>query len=1731
MQTYRKSVVPMLATLFLTVAALTLSAQPRIAYIIPDIGAENMNTAVEIIAEENATGTFGTDNFYTNNPGDAVRVEATGPRAADIVVGPLVVSWNGRVISTQVFVRPNAPNGTVQLRVTSPAGQAAVNFDIITPTPMVNAGGPGPLGSGGAYGTRSKRGAMIVDQLILGTGSTYTVSTADPDGGTPGNQGYLPMIIIARQVVSLGASTIDVSASGLNAGAGGGGGGGKMCDRTFLGNGGNGTNGGDGYTGGGSGGQNYSGGTSSFRSVGNGSGANGASLNSVASGTTSGCYEGAGGGTGHPFGRSGIGWCGSGAVSGEYGGASTGGQSAGGGGGGFANAGTNGSGSETGNNRGRAVGNNHQIPFAGGSGGAAGNPQAISGGCGGEGGGGGGAIAIYSMDFFTSQTTFRVRGGDGTDGSGGADGGGGSGGAIILGAKQMANQARSLGGHQLEGGNGFGSGGDGSTGRFRHDGFLTNVPGSVTPGASTYIGPSTDTLTWSEGFDFTLRGTRAATQNIRVYIKTGTSDWQLLPAPVFTGREWSLDVTASDTGYQYVVAFQEGGILNGQYNDEPDWVTSQVAANIVEVESVPRIDVVGSPSGSLGNPGKCLDLSSGVVLRFMSTGTENLNVRTEIINESTPGVFSVSAPPGINGAGGINYPPDPNDTTQIRVTATVPPGRHTANLLVITNDPRGAFDTIVVALEVQRERAEVELLRDTIDFGKLCLTQEKLDTTYIRYQGDAVAFNVDNALPKVSPPFYRIRPADGQTIFFSNPTADPAYDSTVAIEVRFRPLQVGFFNDSVIFKDECDRIHVLYLKGEGVEAKLELSAPGFINIGPVVLGNSGQGSIWIRNTGASPVTLGPGTLVPPPGGPFRIISPNPIAGVTIPVGDSIEVIAELTPDSIGLFNANLDIEVEGPCAKVPRIRISGQGVDICLQASVDSLSFIADSCEVDPQPLDSLLVIRNCGGVAIELLEAYSVSGKLTNDLSPTLPKTLTIANQNTRATQMRVFWDPKDGTGSDSVAVVWRDVAEGRLDTLYIPVSMQFDQAIVQLQTTSGDTIPSVVDIGGVYQCGAAQDTIVLVNAGTIEGEITASFVKGGLFDVSPSIASPYILAVNGSQDIIITLDPANAPVVGQVYEDTLVLVNGRCNQEWRVALRSTRYELEVSVPPVNFGATNLNLPRTQTLTFRNTTAAPPDEELTIERVYIDPPGASPPFAIDAIPTLPAQVQADSGTFEVELSFTPTVEQKYTGRLCFEISAPCDTVICVDLDGEGIRSNIYVPKGDLTFGKTYYCADDTLGLTIFSVGPVDLTVDSIKIVGPDRAGFEIISLSKTPQVTLLPGFPTVVDSIDLLVRFIPANVPPDGVKNATLEIYSDDSAQALVQVPLTGERTSPQVVGPGLVDYGTVVVGGTALQRLTLTNTSDDPITITAPSVGSPWTILTPLPLTIPARGSLEVDVEFAPTDSQIYSDTLVGLFAIPCDGELRVPLTGEGLRGETLISIPSTLSGDPGERVAIPVVLEEATALADVGATTVRVWIRFNKTMMLPVDADAGTGAPRVNVANVSSGSIISNEIDGDDRVVGLEFQNDPLPAAPGTLGFLDVVVLLGDELTTGITFDSIRWIDGEVATDSRDGEFMLTGYCDVGNNRLIRLEGAFGIKSVTPNPVGTRAEVIFETVENGPTRVEMFDITGRKVATLVDVSDLPVEAHLVELSTGGLATGAYTIVLTTPTQRSVRHVLIRR
>src|ERR1051326_5369029 len=178
-----------LSAIFFLVALNAVKSQ-AISYLIPDIGTTEQNTYVEIIGPYNQNGNFGADGFYTNNPGDPVRVIcANSADTNKIKIGTVVVSWNGKMISTQVYVMPWVTSNSTDWQTVSSAYKIpiqvllnATNFSnvdtfyIVQPQPAITIGGAATLGSGGPMGVRSRRGAMIVSGLTLQAGANVSVS-------------------------------------------------------------------------------------------------------------------------------------------------------------------------------------------------------------------------------------------------------------------------------------------------------------------------------------------------------------------------------------------------------------------------------------------------------------------------------------------------------------------------------------------------------------------------------------------------------------------------------------------------------------------------------------------------------------------------------------------------------------------------------------------------------------------------------------------------------------------------------------------------------------------------------------------------------------------------------------------------------------------------------------------------------------------------------------------------------------------------------------------------------------------------------------------------------------------------------------------------------------------------------------------------------------------------------------------------------------------------------------------------------------------------------------------------------------------------------------------------------------------------------------------------------------------------------------------------------------------
>lgn len=1690
-------------------------AQPQISYIIPDIGAQGMNTYVEIIGPTTGSGNFGADGLYPNNPGDPVRVEPnTAADAAKIVVGPIVVSWSGRMIATQVFVKPGVANGTVQLKVTTGAGSSTVDFEIVTPQNLgligngvLDAGSPTnviTIGSGGTSGTRSKRGAMIVQSLTLQNG-TFTVSTTDTDPGTPGNQGFLPLTLISKKNIAINFdATLKLDGSGLDGAAGGGGGGGKVCDG-LSGN--SGTNGGKGYTGGGGGGQNNAIGSDAYNPPGESSGTSGNGLNGAkgGGGNTSACGgpEGTGGGTGHPFGKGGDGAC-EGLVNGQYGGGSSGGQTKAGGGGGYGSSG--GAGGET-TSGGKAYGNIYVAPVAGGSGGGGGNPQSVSG-CAGEGGGAGGAVALFANGIITNSGAIFARGANATAGTPGA--GGGSGGYIGLGSKI---QGAFGGSGDTKGGNGTSGGGAGGQGRARYDGFVTSNL-TVANSASTYVGLTTDTLSSMWLGERAITGTRNGTDQIRVYIRNDNpnAQWvQLLP-PSYNGRLWTITPTlamlqtGSATGNFYVCAVQGPYTVTADpFTQNPQWIFSQSAADIVNIQLIPKIKT-DQQQLTIG-----LVVCNEVLLDTLvvtNEGDAPLTITPSIVG---PNQTDFTILPPYNA--GFTVAPGSSVEVQVRFAPAVY-GNKTATLRLVNNDPRSGKSPTDIPLTGSRRRIEASLNTTQIDFGRVCFGKWKEDSVQVTFIGDVNDQLVGIPAVLGAPQRFSVTAPDATTLDLNAPT-DKKW-----VRIRFQPDGSGIFNDSVrISVGQCTIPLIVKLRGEGVDTRLEFQPqPDTLRFREVLNTTSPPQNITIRGRGTSRGTI-TNVYLDPPNSDFSI--PISLAGTNLdPLQTNGGNVTFRPTTTAGYpYVGNLCIVFGTECPDTICVPVIGEVINAKLLLSRDQFLLAADTCLDPPAPVTDTFKLSNPGTIPVKILNVTTQFGVVMvtplaapggTDLLPGDSITFTVT------------WQP--GTSGTDAVIIRTDATDPSQQTLRIGVTLQRLSSRIVIRNKQGGAAPTELDFGESFKCTVPKfDTIRVANTGDFNETIRARFADGRYFTLGT--VPPITVAQGAERPVSIAFNTA----VPGVHTDTLILTDDRCKRETRVAVRGQLVALDYTATGITFGQTNIGFSSGGYARLTNNSGVP----ITVSQTLIRPASGSGFVVAKAnAPT----VLSPGNSISDSIIFTPLSEQQYAAEYCFIITSPCPDTVCASLTGEGIQSAVRVTPNPLDFGSNIPCDTDTLTLTIENVGTGDFALNGVTLTNNTENVFE--QLTQTWNQTVKPG-----QKVEVQYRFVRGLAATPGAKQGTITIYTNDAKQPVIQVAIQGEVGAAIVALPDPYDFGTadVSVGAFVDGNVTLQNRSSSDITITGVEAPPPFQVVGfASPQTLKPGETISVAVRFTPTDTGTFQQPLWVIQNLPCADTSIAMLQGIGERipqGIANITIPDSLRGAPGDRISIPLVLGNGSDLTGSGATTLQATVRFNGSMLYPVRARSkgetgGASGKAVTGEATAIGRITNSSISGSDRVVTFTIANNPMPATPpDTLGFLDVVVTLGNALSTPVTFDTIFFSDGKATASANNGVFVLDGYCAVGGDRIVKVSGAFGIKMAAPNPFNPSTDIHFETVEDGRTSLEIFDLYGRRVAALVDQQPLPTQPHIATWDASAQPSGIYYAVLTTPTQRSILRLMLLR
>lgn len=1306
-----------ISTLFLT--ATGLLAQPEIAYLIPDIGSPGMNTCVEIIAPITSKGAFRPASSDPNTgliPPSAASIELIRPSDSNrVIVSPLVVSWDGRLITCQFFVKPGAATGPVPIRVRIDNQTSNVDtFYIVTPQTFGTKNGGGIIGSGGAWGTRSRRGAMIVDSLILGPGA-YLMDVSDTDPQTVGEQGYLPAIIISKGPVRISnGAVLSVSATGKNAGPGGGGGGGYGSGPPLLGNPGErNTPLGNGFTGGTSNVPVVSSPASSF---GKGTGADGRSLNgtqtSTLFSTTPPALRLYSAGPGHPFdddGRS------AGAAE-----ATTGsGINAFGayfGGGGNATKGTGLPAAQDDLN-GQIVGNRQIVPLHGGGGGTGGGLYDS------VGAGGGGGLALFSHALATVPD-IQSNGANGSDGCNNCGPGsgdaasGGAGGSIIMGAKLgvdlgRANVRGGTAGRTQPSAPVASTSGNGGAGRFRHDGRINSGTLALTSGASLYTGPTTDTLTVATQPLFTVKGTGpfdpGVQTTIQVYVRGEDSPWNYSAPYVTTVKSdstWQVEVAITTTdSLFYVFAVQLPSNSERENTDEwtrvPPLVFSQAAANILRYEPAPSIRTV---SEFAFDTVLCAEIVYDTII-YSNLGAGELKVDGISLTSPDFAIVSPVAFPRSVMAG-------ESDTIIVSFDATNrTSGLRTARISISSNDPGPGKNPWVI--DIRGYSAFREYLNPrpenppAIDFGDVPVNSSIDRKAIIRNIPDIVSTNllIDSLWMKPPTP----------GIVVISPTAPkdtpvPPGDS-LEIDLRYSPTAEQTLSNTYLcarIASPCLDTICWPITGRGIATVIEWSKSSLeMFIRACSSDQAAYDTLMISNSGSNAVDIL--SVSARPAGTFSVVEPTVPPTQPLNAGETIRVVVQYSPGTGTNASGILEILTSDPIFDSILLDINARrdSAGIALSdESVDLSSFCPNSA------IDTTITIRNTGTVQ----STVTLSG-------------LTAPFSVLNAAASYTILPGRDTT----VTVRFFPTAQGSFNsTLNVtsePCTIETSITFTGDVTNPGYAIvEQPLDFGGIPAGASTQRLATVNNPGSVPIRIIGARIvpPSSELRISASQNFPVDIGAASSGTISLTYSPATTGVV-PANTRLEVIIDMPCEDtiSTDIAGRGVRTSLLPLPNPLNFGGVISCVTTTDTVWLYNVAIAP----VTVLGLKIDPP--SDEFTAElADKSTPTPLVSPADSIAVVVTFDPGTppDGVKTATLIVQTNGPDGGEVEIQLQGRRLSESLAISGP--SFATTYPGGSSAAQGTITNDGTAPIAINDLNVQAP----FSIVSTSPVLPTLLAPG-------------------------------------------------------------------------------------------------------------------------------------------------------------------------------------------------------------------------------------------------------------------------------------------------------------------------------------------------------------------------------------------------------------
>ncbi len=780
--------------------------------------------------------------------------------------------------------------------------------------------------------------------------------------------------------------------------------------------------------------------------------------------------------------------------------------------------------------------------------------------------------------------------------------------------------------------------------------------------------------------------------------------------------------------------------LNGAFSSSVDWA-------VVGFELRP-----GSTGPDIALSPETHDFGSVVqgsnaeqTFKIRNQGGENLNISQIQVTGTDSTAFVIFASDGTPTlAAGDSH------EVIVRFTPTVF-ATMTANLSILSNDSdESPFVAPLSGTGVAPPAPDIAATPASIDFGDLLEGLTTSSTIILRNMGSADLSVSSLAISGVDSAEFSI--IGGGPPFILNP------DSSRVVEVGFSPATAGAKTATlnIASNDPDENPFAIPLAGNGLPAVPDIALiPDTLGFGDLIAGLSSQLSLQVRNVGDLDLSVSSTTLVGAQAGEFGIASGG---GAFVLNPDSSRTLTlSFNPDSAGAKNATLQFASNDPDENPAPAVLLGNGLPAFpdIFVSKDTLDFgqvlTGTTGLVDFE-------VRN-NGVADLNVNPLGLLGADIADFSVfSGDGPFVLKPDSSRIIQMQ-FAPVSAGPKQATVQIVSDDPDENPT------VQTLLANAILAVPDIAN--LPDSLDFGSLLEGTTSTQLLEIQNTGVVALDVTVVTLTGpdaGEFGIVAG-GGPFVLQPDSSRMLTVQFAPDSA---GAKTAFVHLESNDPDESPRDIPLHGTgvpaQPNLALSPDSVQYGDVVFGATVSRTIEVRNTGVIDLDvfslgiRGATAEHFKM--PDSSG-FVLNPDSTRLVEVRFTASTLGLKLAFLQIVSND-----------PDQGVFDVPLSANSVplaEPEIDVARSSLEFGGVKV-GDSNVGfVTVENLGTADLQVSSLALNGPESGDYQLLSA----PFTVLPG-----DTHDVDIQFSPST--PD-LRNATLQIFSNDADESLVEVQLSG--------------------------------------------------------------------------------------------------------------------------------------------------------------------------------------------------------------------------------------------------------------------------------------------------------------------------------------------------------------